>query len=351
MKAIYRQRVGPTTHSTGRAISWPFIENLNGFGGLCAPVNPGVRPHTYLHMDEETQSTVDKLGRQPDPEPPPYIASTPPSLLLYACLLVFALFLSLLAFRLKAADWPGFLLNLATEIIGAVIILILVERRFRANEIRFIQGIPETTSSWLSTWYLGEAREVKAYVLILASRVKLASLPFYLSRPQVEAILEKNRSKGMILIGAAGMGKTTLLHHLVRTQAKDVLKNPQSALVPIILPVGRLWSDVEAVEALRTAMRDFYPVKDRNFRRLLEGGRLLCIFDGVDELLNTNEVLEKIKRFRAQYPDNVLIISSRPLGYDAFEELELEQFVIPPLTEEEMNKLLRLRGRLDKANA
>jgi hypothetical protein len=32
-----------TTHSTGRAISLPFIENLGGFGGLCAPVNSSVR--------------------------------------------------------------------------------------------------------------------------------------------------------------------------------------------------------------------------------------------------------------------------------------------------------------------
>ena len=32
-----------TTHSTGRAISWLFIENLGGFGGPCAPVNSGVR--------------------------------------------------------------------------------------------------------------------------------------------------------------------------------------------------------------------------------------------------------------------------------------------------------------------
>ena len=32
-----------TTHSTGRAISKPLIEGLGGFGGLCAPVNSGVR--------------------------------------------------------------------------------------------------------------------------------------------------------------------------------------------------------------------------------------------------------------------------------------------------------------------
>jgi hypothetical protein len=36
------RKCGITTHSTGRAISWPLIENLRGFGGLCALVNSGV---------------------------------------------------------------------------------------------------------------------------------------------------------------------------------------------------------------------------------------------------------------------------------------------------------------------
>ena len=303
-----------------------------------------------LNMTEETPSTINKLGRQPDPEPPPYVEATPPSLVLYACLLTFALLLLLLAFGMKAADWPGFLLNLATEIIGAVIILILVERRFRENELRFIQGIPGTTGSLLSTWFLGEGREVKAYVSILSSRVKLASLPFYLSRPEVEAALEAKRSRGIILIGVPGLGKTTLLHHLIRTQAKDVLKSPRRALVPVLVPVGR-WKDGEIAEVLHASVQDYYPIKDRNFRRLLTRGRLLCIFDGVDELLNTMEIIERLKRFRTEHPDNVLIISSRPLDYDAFEGLGLEQFEIPPLTEEELNKLVKLRRRLDKDKA
>lgn len=300
-----------------------------------------------MNMPEETESTISRLGRQPDPEPPPHVAATPPSLVSYACLLIFALLLMLLAFALKAADWPGFLLNLATEIIGAVIILILVERRLRDNELRFIQGIPGSTGSLLSTWFSGEVREVKDYVSVLSSRVQLASLPFYLSRPEVEAALEEKRSRGIVLIGVPGLGKTTLLHRLIRTQAKDVLKSPRKALVPVLVPVGR-WNDGEIADVLRASVQDYYPIKERNFRRLLKRGRLLCVFDGVDELLNTTEIIEKLKGFRAEYPRNVLIISSRPLGYDAFEELGLERFEIPPLTEGELNKLIKLRRRMDK---
>jgi hypothetical protein len=39
-----------TTHSTGRAISKPLIENSDGFGGLCAPVNSGVRRLVVVYV-------------------------------------------------------------------------------------------------------------------------------------------------------------------------------------------------------------------------------------------------------------------------------------------------------------
>ena len=44
-----------TIHSTGRAISKPLIENLRDFGGLCAPVNSGVR---FLLHDLELKPRI-----------------------------------------------------------------------------------------------------------------------------------------------------------------------------------------------------------------------------------------------------------------------------------------------------
>ncbi|HEV7474707.1 MAG TPA: NACHT domain-containing protein [Pyrinomonadaceae bacterium] len=296
-------------------------------------------------MAEETPATINRLERQPDPEPPAYAAPGNPSLLLYGCLVIFAFLLTLLGFKLDVTGHlSGFLLNLATEIIGAVIVLALVDRRFRENEIRFIQGIPGTTGSLLSTWFLGESKDLKAYVSILSSQVKLASLPIYFPRPEVEAVLKKNRSKGLILIGVPGMGKTTILHYLIRLQAKDVLKDPRRALVPILVAVNR-WVEGETADVLRTTMQDFYQMKDRTFRRLLQKGRLLCVFDGVDEF-NSTEVIGKLKSFRTQYPNNVLVISTRPLAVDAFEGLGLEKFEIPPLREEELKALFRMRRQV-----
>jgi predicted NACHT family NTPase len=293
-------------------------------------------------MAKESKSKLEILERQPDPEPPAYVAGAPPSLLLYASLLIFALILLVAAFSLKPADWAGFLINLSTEIVGAVIILILVERKFRSHELRLIRGLPATTFFVFSSWFSRESKELRAYAEIFSTQVKLASLPFYLSRPQIEAALAANRSDGLVLIGPPGIGKTTLLHYLIQLQAREVLNKPRVARVPVLVPAVQ-WSDDEAVEVLHTTMQSFYPISERLFKRLLKQGRLLCLFDGIDELLTPQTVVAKLNTFRRQHPRNPLIISSRPTGYEMFKELELERFEIPSLNEGDIQRLLKLR--------
>lgn len=293
-------------------------------------------------MAKESKSKLEALGRQPDPEPPAYVAGAPPSLVLYASLLIFALILLVAAFTLKPADWAGFLINLSTEIVGAVIILILVERKFSTHELRRIRGLPATTLFVFSSWFWRDSKELRAYAEIFSTQVKLASLPFYLSRPQIEAALAANRSDGLVLVGPSGIGKTTLLHYLVRLQVKEVLYKPRAARVPVLVP-ALMWSDSEVVEVLRATMQSFYPISDRVFNRLLRQGRLMCLFDGIDELLDPQTVVAKLKNFHRQYPRNPLIIASRPTSYEMFRELELERFDIPSLNEHDIQRLLKLR--------
>lgn len=77
--------------------------------------------------------------RQPDaiPEHP---VPLPPSLWMYSVLLLIAVILVCLAFREKA-DWPGLFVNLASGIIGAVIVLVFVEQRLRASEVRKVKRL------------------------------------------------------------------------------------------------------------------------------------------------------------------------------------------------------------------
>ena len=112
-------------------------------------------------MSQLTEHAARGLGRQSDPEPPDYMPPRPPSLVLYAILFVFALTLVASALVVDTGHFrenlDGLLLNLATELLGAILILLIVERRIRASEMRFLRTLPGTTRETVSGWLSPEA--------------------------------------------------------------------------------------------------------------------------------------------------------------------------------------------------
>jgi predicted NACHT family NTPase len=119
----------------------------------------------------------------------------------------------------------------------------------------------------------------------------------------------KNRKQGLVLIGPPGTGKTTFMHFMVREQAKEVLEQPRTAQVPILVSATK-WGERDAVDVLRTTMQSYYPVPDRTFTRLLKRGRLMCFFDSLDETPTSDAFLAKLKMFHLEYPNNPLILST-----------------------------------------
>jgi len=295
-------------------------------------------------MNEDQKKPHDHLARQPDVEPPQYTTTSPPSLFLYSSLLVFAFILLVVAFRLGPPDWSGFLINLASEIIGAVVILTLVERKFRTGEVNYIQGIKKKTHVAIMSWFF-ENKILRSYAQILIIQKERASLPFYVARPEVENAILSHRSNGFALIGLAGIGKSTLLQFLVGVQAKELLDKPKIYKIPILVPAVR-WRDGEAVDILRTTMQSYYPISNNMFYRLLKKGRFMCIFDGLDELIRPMDMISKLYIFKQQYYNNTLIISSRNIVSDAHNRLGLENIVIAPLSTEEAMNLIMNRKRV-----
>ena len=95
-------------------------------------------------------------------------APTPaPSLLLYFVLIALAVVFIAIAFSMGKPDWPGLLINLAAGFIGAVIILIFVDRRLRAGEIQAVQDYALTLSARFASIFSNEIRTTISYATIL----------------------------------------------------------------------------------------------------------------------------------------------------------------------------------------
>lgn len=78
-----------------------------------------------------------------------------------------------LAFKLGSSDWPSFFSNISAELFGAILILLLVERRFRMSEIRYLKGVKQSTITYIISVFLPEARNVVGYAHVLGGNFRL----------------------------------------------------------------------------------------------------------------------------------------------------------------------------------
>jgi len=272
--------------------------------------------------------------RQSDPTPPPLIDALNPSLTLYGVLIGIAALMIVVAFVVAPPDWPGLFLNLATEILGAVVLLIVVDRRIRGSDLRLLQGVTQRTRMKLMYFLNPDIRPVARYIEILNARLeKIHPVPFF--RRSFMDELQQHYDKGFILRGAPGMGKSVILQDIALYFAKIVLAEPTKNRVPIFLPL-RQWVHGLLIEQLFDTVASYSPVPHRTLHKLLTQGRVAIILDGLDEMPERSRVAPELQRLRHQFPTLIIIVSTRPRVECQIEGLETIE--IPPLTKQEQEE-------------
>src|ERR1051325_1565109 len=187
-----RLRVEVTLHRGGGSVCARAAQEHAG--GEQSHENAAV-VRSHLHIMPE------RLPPQPPAQPPPLPAVEPPSLLVYAGLVIAGGVLISAGIAASNERWAGLWLNLATELIGAVIILIIVERRLRAAEVTVI-------GRRLLFVFSREARQLVSYATVLTDRITAISIRPYMDRGAVEEqILEESgRGGGRSEEGRVGEG-------------------------------------------------------------------------------------------------------------------------------------------------
>lgn len=276
-------------------------------------IDAGVSPDIVNRILAEPTNAL----KQPDPQPSVEVAEQSPSLILYLSLSAFAAFLVIAGFNIAAENWAGLVLNLATEIIGAVLILIVVDRRLRRDELRAIQKYAETSSTRVSSIFIPDVRRSVAYAKSLSFELKRIQPKVYFARREYDDLLERY-SGDILLHGLGGCGKSTLLQSLALKQAELVKQKPQSQL-PILLPMRQCSFLTEKVNReeitnqVWETFRGFSRLRQRKFHSWLHSGRFIVMLDGLDEVPRSSSqmMLMEIKRFKDMYPDIRVLASCR----------------------------------------
>lgn len=129
----------------------------------------------------------------------------------------------------------------------------------------------------------------------------------------------------LVLLGAPGTGKTTLLKHITLTLTTPSQDAPRLPKTPIFLfsrdvapHVGQNphYSLLQAIHALFRSRQITVPINW--LAHDLSNGRCLIMLDGLDEVADPTQrqqVVSWVQRQMRQYPTSQFVVTSRPFGY------------------------------------
>lgn len=247
---------------------------------------------------------------QPEPAPIPQLGQSP-SLWIYLVLLAGSGGLIGVAFSMQTThDWPGLLLNLASGLIGSVVILVVIDRRLRAQELATLRSLPmRTTHRFL--WLLFPTERVAGRY---ARSLLIALQPLVMEIVALErfAALEQKVHHGFLLLAGPGEGKTAWTQFVAASLSRQYLDNQPTGRIAILFPLRRWLPDRSLKEALYETFSAYAPCKRYIFHRLLGSGKVVVLLDGYDELwVRPLPLQSEIKGLRKQFPKVAWTLTSR----------------------------------------
>lgn len=274
------------------------------------------------------------ISATPQPEPtPPAQGGQSPSLWLYLVLLMVSAGFVVAAFKLHhGTDWAGLLLNLASDLIVTVIILVVIDRRLRTQELATLKRLPFITSRRF-VWLLSPTRRLgQRYALnllvalepLIAGKIELQTFP----------ALEEKVRKGFVLRAGPGEGKTTWTQFAAANLSRKYISHNSEGRVPILFSLMRWLPDRSLHDAIHESFGSYAPCGRWLFNRLLKSGNVVVLLDGYDKLWKRDaDFMDQLKQLRTEFPGVAWTVISRadkPIPADLGESERLS----PPTAEE-----------------
>ena len=145
-----------------------------------------------------------------------------------------------------------------------------------------------------------------------------------------------DREKHIVILGQPGAGKSTLLDYLtliftgyINHSLRTDLKSP----LPIFVRLRDLGTEslLQLIESPDNVGLKKVPAG--YFERNLKGGKCVVFLDGLDEVLDETihkQVVDEIRSFTNEYPDNWIVVTCRVAGwhdqFPAFRQYSVQEF-------------------------
>ncbi|NEO37376.1 MAG: NACHT domain-containing protein [Moorea sp. SIOASIH] len=202
-----------------------------------------------------------------------------------------------------------------------------------------------TAGAWERDWLAAGSGEMSETALL----AKTTGRKFL-----AEQLLSQSQSRRVVILGAPGSGKTTLMSYfaVMLAQSKpDILGlDGDTDWLPILIRMRdfAINLDKSLIDYARVFAENTMSVKPLPvgfFEHWLSDGRALILLDGLDEVAEEakrNDVVRRIENFLGQFDRNRAIITSRPAGYrrDFFRTEEFPHYQIEPFDDNKISAFI-----------
>jgi len=223
-----------------------------------------------------------------------------------------------------------------------------VEKSEKLAQIFVMPDVVEdvsTADAWERDWLAAGSGETSERALL----AKTTGRKFL-----AEQLLSQSQSRRVVILGAPGSGKTTLMSYfavMLAQQNPEILGlDGDTDLLPILIrmrdfAINLDKSLIDYAQVFAENTMSVKPLPVGFFEHWLSDGRALILLDGLDEVAEEakrNDVVRRIENFLGQFDRNRAIITSRPAGYrrDFFHTEEFPHYQIEPFDDQKISNFI-----------
>ena len=137
-------------------------------------------------------------------------------------------------------------------------------------------------------------------------------------------------TKRIILTGTGGLGKSMMMRHLLLSAIDEY---ETTKIVPLFIPLKNYTDDCDTIlDYIFSCTSAICDIKKEQLVYSLKFGSISLLLDGLDEIRIEliNKFQKRLEEFIDEYPNVIIVISSRPfqdfIGFNRFSVLEVKPF-------------------------